>query len=177
MAFYALQQMGEHPWLARGRKGKKSLSQLKEVDIVKTPTALLELMRDYQNLLYQKYDVFLSHSCLDEEELLKLKSILNSQGYTVYIDWINDREMLNRENQDENTWNVLYKRMDQADRMIYVMTDRSIESKSTEKEVLYFKKARKQVYVYQPDEIIKQRPEYLDGCVDVKLINMISFDR
>lgn len=177
MAFYALQQMGEHPWLARGRKGKKSLSQLKEVDIVKTPTALLELMRDYQNLLYQKYDVFLSHSCLDEEELLKLKSILNSQGYTVYIDWINDREMLNRENKDENTWNVLYKRMDQADRMIYVMTDRSIESKSTEKEVLYFKKARKQVYVYQPDEIIKQRPEYLDGCVDVKLINMISFDR
>lgn len=106
-----------------------------------------------------------------------MKSILNSQGYTVYIDWINDREMLNRENQDENTWNVLYKRMDQADRMIYVMTDRSIESKSTEKEVLYFKKARKQVYVYQPDEIIKQRPEYLDGCVDVKLINMISFDR
>lgn len=177
MAFYALQRMGEYPWLARGRKGKKSLSQLKKVDIAKNPTALLELIRDNQNLLYQKYDVFLSHSSLDEKELLKLKSILNSQGYTVYIDWINDREMLNRENQDENTWNVLYKRMEQADRMLYVMTDRSIESKSTEKEVLYFKKASKPVCVYQPAEITKQRPQYLDGCADVKIINMVSFDR
>lgn len=91
MAFNALQRMGEHPWLARERKGKTKLTQVKPVDIKKNPTELMNLISTHQHLLYQKYDVFLSHSCRDVTLLLKLKSILNSKGYTVYIDWVNDR--------------------------------------------------------------------------------------
>lgn len=39
-------------------------------------------------MLYQEYDVFLSHSSLDANELLQLKVLLNQQGKTVYIDWV-----------------------------------------------------------------------------------------
>lgn len=176
MAFHALQRMGEHPWLGRGRKGKKQLSQLKKVDIQKNPTVLLELIQKYQSMLYQHYDVFLSHSSMDVKELLHLKSVLNSQGYTVYIDWVNDREMLNRANQDENTWNVLYMRMDQSRRLLYVMTDNSIDSIYTQREVLYFKAQKKPIYVFMPKMIKKERPKYLVDCKEIECVNPVSFD-
>ena len=176
MAFFALQRMGEHPWLGRGRKGKKTLSQLKRIDIKKNPTELLELIHKNQNLLYQYYDVFLSHSSMDVQELLLLKSKLNSQGYTVYIDWVNDREMLNRENQDDNTWNALYMRMDQSSVLLYVMTDNSIDSCSTKREVLYFKQNKKPIYVYQPKEINREKPQYLIDCKEIDNINAVSFN-
>ena len=176
MAFYALQRMGEHPWLGRGRKGKKHLSQLKKIDIQKNPTALLEQISKYQSLLFQRYDIFLSHSSLDEKELLRIKSVLNLQGYTVYIDWVNDREMLNRKNQDNNTWNALQMRMDQSNRLLYVMTDNSINSIYTKKEVLYFKEKHKPVFVYQPTGILNKKPDYLDGCEEIKDICPISFN-
>lgn len=176
MAFFALQRIGEHPWLGRGRKGKKTLSQLKRIDIKKNPTELLELIHKNQNLLYQHYDVFLSHSSMDVQELLLLKSKLNSQGYTVYIDWVNDREMLNRENQDDNTWNALYMRMNQSSVLLYVMTDNSIDSCSTKREVLYFKQNKKPIYVYQPKEINREKPQYLIDCKEIDNINAVSFN-
>lgn len=171
MAFHALLRMGEHPWLSRNRKGRKRLSQIKPVDIKRNPTELIKLITDNQQLLYQEYDIFLSHSSHDVPELLRLKSILNSKGYTVYIDWVNDREMLNRENQDENTWNVLYLRMNQSKCMLYIMTDNSIQSESTAKEVLYFKNKGKKVYYYQPVATKLEIPPYIKDCKEIKQID------
>ena len=173
MAFYALQRMGEHPWLGRSRKGKKRLSQVKRIDIQKNPTELLNLTSKYQDLLYQKFDIFLSHSSRDEEELLRIKSILNKQGYTVYIDWVNDREMLNRKNQDENTWNALYLRMDQSLRLLYVMTDNCINSVCTQREVEYFRAKNKVVYVYQAKTTSLPKPDYLKDCIELTRIDPI----
>ena len=177
MAFYALQRMGEHPWLGRGRKGKKRLSQVKRIDIQKNPTELLELINKHQCLLYQQFDIFLSHSSRDEKDLLLIKSILNRQGYTVYIDWVNDREMLNRVNQDENTWNALYLRMNQSCKLLYIMTDNCISSECTKKEVEYFKGLNKTVYVYQPKLTSLPDPEYLNGCIKLNCIDPINFSR
>lgn len=176
MAFFALQRMGEHPWLGRGRKGKKRLSQLKRIDIQKNPTSLLELIQKYQSLLYQNFDVFLSHCSMDKQEILLIKTALNSQGYTVYIDWVNDREMLNRKNQDSNTWNALYMRMDQSCRLLYVMTDNCIDSCSTKREIMYFKKKEKPIYVYQPKVVTREKPQYLDGCKEIESIDTVSFN-
>lgn len=166
-AFDALQRMGEHPWLARKRKGKQKMSQITPVDIKDNPTELMQIIASHQQYLFQRYDIFLSHSSRDIQELLKLKSILNSKGYTVYIDWVNDREMLKRENQDGNTWNVLYLRMDQSANMLYVMTDNSIQTKSTEKEVCYFKEKQKPVYFFQPGTISQSSPSYLNDCKEI----------
>ena len=176
MAFYALQRMGEQPWLSRNRKGRKRLTQVKKIDIQKNPTELLEMLSKHQCLLYQTFDIFLSHSSRDEKELLWIKSILNKQGYTVYIDWVNDREMLNRTNQDENTWKTLFLRMDQSLRLLYIMTDKCISSECTKKEVEYFKSKKKEVYVYQLKPTTLPTPEYLNGCIKLESIEHISFE-
>ena len=39
------------------------------------------------------YDIFLSHSYRDAKEILGLKALLTDFGYTVYVDWIDDRQM------------------------------------------------------------------------------------
>ncbi len=130
-AFNMLQNMGYNPWLARNRKGKQHLSSLKEIDIIENPTVLLEYIYKYQDLIHKRYDVFLSHSYFDTKDLLRLKRMLNAQGLVVYIDWVNDKVMLNRINQNHDTWSVLQRRMDISDKMIFVMTDNSLRSEWT----------------------------------------------
>lgn len=164
MAFYSLQRLGENPWLSKKRKGKRRLSMLKPIDVQKNPTELIQLIYSNQHMLYQEYDVFLSHSSLDANELLQLKVLLNQQGKTVYIDWVNDRVMLNRQNQNHDTWKALELRMDQSKTLLYVMTDNSIKSPCTEREVMYFKNVSKSVKVYKPHPVSLPTPSYLDGC-------------
>lgn len=82
--------------------------------------------------------------------------------------------MLNRENQDENTWNILFMRMDQSDRMLYVLTDNSKLSSSTEKEVRYYQEKGKKVYCYQPEPLISDVPAYLHACVFIKSLDDIK---
>lgn len=164
VAFKSLQRMGEHPWLARNRKGKRKESMIKPIDIKKNPTELLKLLHDNQGLLYQKFDIFLSHSSLDAKELLRLKSHLNSLGKVVYIDWVNDRVMLNREYQNDDTWPALELRMNQSDVLLYVLSDNAICSPYTEREVAYFKKQNKNVLIYRPSEISLEIPTYLKDC-------------
>ncbi|WP_295434826.1 toll/interleukin-1 receptor domain-containing protein [uncultured Prevotella sp.] len=164
MAFYSLQRLGENPWLPKKRKGKRRLSMLKPIDIQKNPTELIQLIYTNQHMLYQEYDIFISHSSLDVNELLQLKVLLNQQGKTVYIDWVNDRIMLNRQNQNQDTWKAIELRMDQSKTLLYVMTDNSIKSPYTEREVMYFKNASKSVKVYKPYPVSLPTPNYLDGC-------------
>ena len=80
MAFYSLRRLGENPWLSKKRKGKRRLSMLMPIDVQKNPTELIQLIYTNQHMLYQEYDVFLSHSSLDVNELLHylyLTSIIN----------------------------------------------------------------------------------------------------
>lgn len=170
MAFLALQRIGEITWLSRKRKGRKRLSEIKPINIRKNPTELLQFICEYQDSIHQEYDVFLSHSSLDTIDLLEIKAELNRQGKSVYIDWVNDHVMLDRKNQNEDTWNVLEKRMTQSKQMIYVLTENSVTSPYTEREVIFFKTQRKPVMVYQPRICQCQRPMYLDECPDCQFI-------
>ena len=171
IAFKSLQRMGKHPWLARGRKGKRKESMIKPIDIKTNPTELLNLLYDNQEMLYQKFDIFLSHSSFDTKELLRLKCHLNSLGKVVYIDWMNDRIMLNRKYQNDDTWPALELRMNQSDVLLYVLTDNAIRSPYTEREVKYFKKQNKKVYIYQPNSISMEVPIYLKDCEYCQLNN------
>ena len=171
IAFNSLQRMGEHPWLARGRKGKRKESMIKSIDIKPNPTELLNMLYDNQEMLYQKFDIFLSHSSFDTKELLRLKCHLNSLGKVVYIDWVNDRIMLNRKYQNDDTWRALELRMDQSDVLLYVLTDNAIRSPYTELEVNYFKKHNKKILIYQPNGISLEVPGYLNDCEYCQLNN------
>ena len=156
LAFNLLQQMGEHPWLARNRKGKKRQSAIQPIDIAENPTRLVEHIYKYQGSIHQRYDVFLSHSSYDTKQLLKLKQKLNAEGLVVYIDWVNDKVMMNRKNQNDDTWTVLKLRMDESEKMLFVMTDNSLRSTWTPKEIDFFKSLNKEILVYQPEEITEK---------------------
>lgn len=164
LAFNLLQQMGEHPWLARNRKGKKRQSAIQPIDIAANPTRLVEHIYKYQGSIHNRYDVFLSHSSYDTQQLLSLKQKLNAEGLVVYIDWVNDKVMMDRRNQNEDTWNVLKLRMDESGKMLFVMTDNSLRSTWTPKEIDYFKSLNKEILVYQPEEITEEPFDSLEDC-------------
>ena len=164
LAFNLLQQMGERPWLARNRRGGERLSSVKLIDISANPTELLEHIYQYQGNIHRRYDVFLSHSSYDTKQLLKLKQQLNEKGLVIYIDWVNDSVMMDRKNQNEDTWNVLKMRMDESEKMLFVMTDNSLRSEWTPKEIDYFRSLNREIIVYQPEEITEKPFETLAGC-------------
>ena len=164
LAFNLLQQMGEHPWLARNRKGRKRKSAVQPIDITENPTRLVEHIYKYQGSIHTRYDVFLSHSSYDTQQLLSLKQKLNAEGLVVYIDWVNDKVMMDRKNQNEDTWTVLKLRMEESEKMLFVMTDNSLRSAWTPKEIDYFKSLGKKVVVYQPDEITEIPFDSLGDC-------------
>lgn len=164
LAFNLLQQMGEHPWLARNRTGRKRKSAVQPIDIAENPTRLVEHIYKYQGSIHTRYDVFLSHSSYDTQQLLSLKQKLNAEGLVVYIDWVNDKVMMDRKNQNEDTWTVLKLRMEESEKMLFVMTDNSLRSAWTPKEIDYFKSLGKEVFVYQPDEIMEIPFDSLEDC-------------
>ena len=164
LAFNLLQQMGEHPWLARNRKGRKRQSAVQPIDIAENPTRLVEHIYKDQGSIHIRYDVFLSHSSYDTQQLLSLKQKLNAEGLVVYIDWVNDKVMMDRKNQNEDTWTVLKLRMKESEKMLFVMTDNSLRSAWTPKEIDYFKSLGKKVVVYQPDEITEIPFDSLGDC-------------
>jgi len=164
LAFNLLQQMGENPWLARNRKGRKRLSSVKPIDIAKNPTSLVEYIYKYQRNIYHGYDVFLSHSLNDSQQLLSLKRQLNSNGLVVYIDWVNDKVMMDRRNQNDDTWTVLKLRMDESEKMLFVMTDNSLRSEWTAREIDYYKSLNKEIVVFQPEEITEKPFDALIDC-------------
>lgn len=174
LAFNLLQQMGEHPWLARNRKGKKRQSAIQPIDIAANPTRLVEHIYKYQGSIHNRYDVFLSHSSYDTQQLLSLKQKLNAEGLVVYIDWVNDKVMMDRRNQNEDTWNVLKLRMDESGKMLFVMTDNSLRSTWTPKEIDYFKSLNKEILVYQPEEITEEPFDSLGDCKKCKEVELVS---
>ncbi len=77
---------------------------------------------------YQSFDIFLSHSFKDAELILGVKSILEDQGFSVYVDWHDDPQMF-RGSVSEETAEILRKRMRQSKSLIYVATDNASGSK------------------------------------------------
>lgn len=67
------------------------------------------------------FDVFLSHSKMDDKYVLGAKQILEEKGYSVYIDWINDPQ-LDRSKVNKRTADYLRKRMRQCHLMFYLHT-------------------------------------------------------
>jgi hypothetical protein len=66
------------------------------------------LLKESREALRQprKFDVFLSHSYADAEQILYIKRLLENHGNTVYVDWIEDQQM-SRGDVDARTARVL----------------------------------------------------------------------
>lgn len=76
----------------------------------------------------KRFDVFLSHSTRDAEIILGVKAMLEGMGKSVYVDWINDRQ-LDRSHVTPSTAITLRSRMRQSQSLLYVHSDNSTESR------------------------------------------------
>lgn len=84
-----------------------------------------------------KFDVFLCHAIRDADIVLGTKSILESKGLKVYVDWIVDPQM-NRSNVTASTAHLLRKRMQSSRSLFYLYSNNSTQSRWMPWELGYF---------------------------------------
>ncbi len=82
------------------------------------------------------YDIFLSHSSKDKELIAGLKLLLNDLGYSVYVDWNDDK--LDPNNVTPETATVLRERMKQCKSLVYAFSENATNSKWMPWELGYF---------------------------------------
>lgn len=83
------------------------------------------------------FDVFLSHSFRDAQIILGIAELLESQGISVYVDWLVDSQ-LSRSKVNGATARLLRKRMGQCRSLIFATSTSSPESKWMPWELGYF---------------------------------------
>lgn len=83
------------------------------------------------------YDIFLSHSKVDEELIVRLRHDLTRRGYSVYVDWIDDAQ-LDRESVNRHTAETLRRRMNNCKALFVVTTQNATNSKWVPWELGYF---------------------------------------
>lgn len=86
---------------------------------------------------YERFDIFLSHASSDADLILGVRAILESQGYKVYVDWIEDAQ-LDRNHVTPGTAELLRGRMRQSNSLIWVATEAASSSKWMPWELGYF---------------------------------------
>jgi hypothetical protein len=74
------------------------------------------------------YDIFLSHSFLDKEEVFGIYIELTNQGYEVYVDWIVDPQ-LDRNNVTKESAELVRKRMRSSKSLLLAMSTNAQMSK------------------------------------------------
>jgi hypothetical protein len=84
-----------------------------------------------------RFDIFLSHCVADAEVVEGIKTLLEEQGNTVYVDWIVDKQ-LDRTQVRAETANVLRRRMRQSDSLFFATSSSSPNSKWMPWELGYF---------------------------------------
>lgn len=86
---------------------------------------------------YRTYDIFLSHSSLDADIILALKTELNNLGLSIYVDWIEDPQ-LDRNHVTKTTARMLQQRMKNCKCLLYAISESAVTSKWMPWELGYF---------------------------------------
>lgn len=85
----------------------------------------------------RQFDIFLSHSYLDADEILALKDLIDAMGFSVYVDWVIDKEW-ERNKVTAKTADRLRQRMTQCQSLLYATSGNSTGSKWMPWELGYF---------------------------------------
>lgn len=145
----------------KGRRiGKKELNHKKNYTPIKNPSDLLKAIYNSPLEQMKQYDLFLSHSYKDKNKLIELKDLLNGLGVNVYMDWVNDKDELQRDLTCAETAKVITERIKTSKAILYVHTDSSLYSKWTPWELGYAYALQKPIFIYRPEKI-EDEPEYL----------------
>lgn len=152
-AFSLLQQLNEKVILRRNKKGKVKESEILIYKLNDTPDNLIEKIYEDNLEQIKDFDIFLSHSSNDRENIIRLYKNLNDQNFHVYIDWVNDKYALNRNLLNNNTVNVIIQRLIKSKVLIYFHTESSANSQWTPWEIGFFHGLGKPIFVFNPNKL------------------------
>lgn len=158
-AVFSLQRFGEKVMLRRKPKGNKSRESQIVPDLGETPSFLSYMIDNGQLEQYKEYDIFLSHSSYDRDEVIRLAKIFNSIGLHTYTDWINDLHYLKRDLLSNETTKILIDRLNKSKILVYYITESSLDSYWTSWEIGYFMGLGKEIFIYNPDKL--EVPHYI----------------
>ncbi len=144
------------------RKGKQHVGDTLKPKKMDSPELLMKEIYNSEYDLEKKksFDVFLSHSSKDYDTIIMLKTMLNSQGLTVYVDWVEDRQALKRDLTSVDTARAIIERINQSGSILYVLTKASINSRWTPWELGYAHAKGNKICALQM-EAVEDIPEYL----------------
>lgn len=104
----------------------RGLTRERQVNLSKGLSAP-EVLNESFNI-NKTYDIFLSHSYIDKEKIASVKYYLELLGLSVYIDWIDDKQLV-RNRVTKETANRIKTRMKKCKSLVYVFSDNSNLSK------------------------------------------------
>jgi ribosomal protein L7/L12 len=113
----------------------RGVTQERKVNFSKGLSAV-EVLNESFNI-NKTYDVFLSHSYIDKEKIASVKYYLELLGLSVYIDWIDDGQLV-RDRVTKETAERIKSRMKKCKSLIYVFSNNSNSSKWMPWELGYF---------------------------------------
>lgn len=118
---------------------KQSLRNKAQTRFSSSPTLMLKGLTESSKSFSssKRYDIFLSHSFLDAEIVSELHARLTGQGYSVYVDWLEDSE-LDRSKVTVNTARQIRDRMKSCRSLIYAFSTNSPKSVWMPWELGYF---------------------------------------
>lgn len=161
-AFITLQHFGiKEVQLRKNPKGKARPGDKTVPKMINTPKELLDAIYNSQLEQRKQFDLFLSHSSSNVDELLQLKTRLNLLGINVYIDWVNDREQLQRTLTSQETAKVIIERIRMSKAVAFIHTAASDYSQWTPWELGYAYAIGKKICVLQLGEVTRN-PAYLE---------------
>ena len=92
------------------------------------------------------YDIFITHSYSDADEILRLKQIIEEMNFTTYVDWIQDAQ-LDRTKVNKETADLLRYRMKQCKSLFFVTSVNSPGSRWMPWELGYFDGLKQRVAI------------------------------
>ena len=117
----------------------------------------------------------MSHSYVDSAEILGLKLDIESMGYSVYVDWIEDGQ-LDRSNVTKENANVLRARMLRCDSLFFVTSESSKSSKWMPWELGFFDGIKQKVAIL-PVLDISQATNAYNGQEYLSLYPYVTKDK
>lgn len=121
------------------------------------------------------YDIFLSHSYMDAQAILGLKMKIEEMGYSIYVDWIEDRQ-LDRTQVTKETAKVLKERMRNCRSLLFATSNNTSNSVWMPWELGYFDGIKGKVAIL-PILDTSQTTDKYEGQEYLGLYPYVSQDR
>ena len=145
IAFKHLQNSGYYVKLRKKFDGKQKAYMNEASDFTMTPQDLVRRLNTDSIQNKKQYDVFISHSYYDNETVKTIIKILNRIGLSCYCDWSSDNDFLKRSLVSNYTKEVLKKRLEQSNKLLFLRTTNSINSDWVKFELRYYESLGKDI--------------------------------